>query len=483
MRTLRADEPKTVGDYQLVGGIGQGAMGSVYLGRSRGGRLVAVKVIRTGVAEDPQFRERFRREVDMARRVGGFWTAAVVDADASATPPWLATEYVPGPTLREAVVAHGPFPEPALRRLAAGLAEALTAVHAAGLVHRDLKPGNVLLAADGPRVIDFGIAHAVGGVGLTATGMFLGTPGYLSPEQISGAEVGPASDVFALGAILTYAATGHGPFGEGDTGALLYRAVHNDPDLTGVPASLRELVASCLHRDPSRRPTPAQVLARLGDQPVPAANWLPEPLRTLVARRQAEVPGVAPRVPTRQYTAVADAPAPAPSGTGATFRTSRGAGVTWGCVCLAGAIVTGRISGPSTAAFPLLRLTAFLACLLLLGNAIRLLVRAARPQMSLDLGRPGFRVRRGQRGTELAWADVARVRIVDETKRPWLVVWLRDGRPEPVPLGGNVFSRRHGGLLVYPIAHERPRLRRLREVGEMRAALAWYAPQVHDPAR
>lgn len=467
MRTLRADEPATVGGYRLVGQLGRGAMGTVYLAESRGGRKVAVKVIRADLAEDPQFRERFRREVDLARRVGGFWTAAVVDADADATPPWLATEYVPGPTLREAVAAHGPLPEPALRRLAAGLAEALAAVHAAGLVHRDLKPGNVLLADDGPRLIDFGIAQAAEGTSLTATGMFLGTPGYLSPEQISGGPVGPASDVFALGAVLTYAASGHGPFGEGETGALLYRAVHNEPDLGGVPASLRDLVSACLRRDPADRPTPERLLARLG-QPAPADGWLPESVR-------------AGRTPTRQYTELADA-APAERAAGVRFHTSRSAALAWGAACLAGAAVAGKVSSPSTGPHPFIRLVAFVLLLALLANGIRLLVRAARSQVSLDIGTRTLRVRRANREHELPWSDVARVRIVDERTRPWLVAWLTDGRNVPDPLGGNVFQPYHGGLRVYPVAHERPRRRRVREVRELRAALSWYAPQAHDPA-
>lgn len=372
MRTLRAGEPRTVGDYELVGQLGQGAMGTVYLGKSRSGRLVAVKVIHTGLAGDPGFRQRFRRAVSTARRVGGFWTAAVVDADAEATPPWLATEYVPGPTLREAVLTHGPLPESSVRRLAAGLAEALTAVHAAGLVHRDLKPGNVLLAADGPRMIDFGIAQAADCTALTATGMFLGTPGYLSPEQISGAPVGPASDVFALGAVLTYAAAGHGPFGEGGTDALLYRAVHNDPDLSGLPESLLDPVTGCLRRNPADRLTPAQVLERLGNEPLPGPDWLPEPVRTFVEQRQNTMPK---NGGTRQYTESADSPPPGRSA-GVRFRTSRAAALAWGCASLAGAAVAGRVSSPSIGPYPLVRLAAFVLLLLLLANGIRLLVRA-----------------------------------------------------------------------------------------------------------
>lgn len=495
MRTVRAGEPRTVGDYELVGHLGQGAMGTVYLGRSRSGRLVAVKVIHSGLTGEPGFRQRFRREVSAARRVGGFWTAAVVDADAEATPPWLATEYVPGPTLREAVVAHGPLPESAVRRLAAGLAEALTAVHAAGLVHRDLKPGNVLLAADGPRMIDFGIAKVAEGTALTDSGVFLGTPGYLSPEQISGGPVGPPSDVFALGAVLTYAATGHGPFGKGDTDALLYRAVHDDPDLTGLPPRLLGLVTGCLRRPPGRRLTPAQVLEHLGSEPLPGWDWLPGPVRALVEQHRDDLPGhggrqgEAPRNGggTRQYTGAADAPREAPPqdgrSAGVRFRTSRSAALAWGCASLAGAVVAGRVSAPSAGPYPLVRVIALVLLVLLLANGIRLLVRAVRAQVSLHIGTRALCVRRGGRHHELPWSEVARVRIVDERTKPWLVAWLADGKPVPDPLGGTVFRSYAGGLRVYPIAHERPRPHRVREVRELRAALAWYAPAAHDPAR
>ncbi|MGW5053578.1 serine/threonine-protein kinase [Actinokineospora sp. NPDC004072] len=284
-----------VGAYEIVGRLGGGAMGTVHLARSPGGRLVAVKVVRAELAEDPGFRERFRREIAMARAVGGFWTAAVVDADPDAPQPWLATEYVPGLDLHEAVRSTGALPPEAVRGLAAGLAEALAAIHAAGLVHRDLKPSNVLLAADGPRVIDFGISKALAGSELTRTGMVVGTPGYLSPEQIEGREVGPASDVFAFGAVLAFAASGRNPFGEGDTAALMYRAVHTRPDLRDVPPDLRELVARCLERAPRSRPTAAELVAALGG--TAAGDWLPTAVRTLVEERRTQV--VAARPATR----------------------------------------------------------------------------------------------------------------------------------------------------------------------------------------
>src|SRR5215475_4131936 len=290
-------------------------MGTVYLGRSPGGRLVAVKVARLDLAEDLRFRDRFRQEVANARAVGGFWTATVVDADPDAARPWLATEYVPGPTLSEAVTAHGPLPPPALHRLVAGLAEALRAIHGAGLVHRDLKPSNVLLAPDGPRVIDFGIAKALETAGLTGTGLLVGTPGFLSPEQIEGRDLTPASDIFALGGVLVYAATGRGPFGEGDIAALMYRAVHAEPDVAGVPVPLREVAARCLQPKSEQRPTPAELLAEVGTPDTD--EWLPEPVRTLVEERTEVLPPAAPvRVPTRHYTVPGRSPGSPGTGNG-----------------------------------------------------------------------------------------------------------------------------------------------------------------------
>ncbi|MHA4775413.1 serine/threonine-protein kinase [Streptomyces sp. MSC1_001] len=238
-------------------------MGTVYLARSRGGRAVAVKVARPELAADPSFRARFRAEVAAARRVGGFHTAQVVDADPDAEAPWLATAYIPGPTLSALVTAEGPMGEARLRSLGAALAEALEAIHACGLVHRDLKPGNIVMASDGPRVLDFGIARAVESTRLTATGSAFGTPGYLAPEQALGEEVTGAADVFALGAVLVAAAGGR-PFGDGTPMGLMYRAVHEAPDLASVPESLRGLVARCLAKQPADRPTPEEILDALG---------------------------------------------------------------------------------------------------------------------------------------------------------------------------------------------------------------------------
>jgi eukaryotic-like serine/threonine-protein kinase len=271
-RGLQPDDPLTIGPYRLVGQLGHGSMGRVYLGVSPGGRPVAVKDIRAELAADPEFRARFGREVAAARRVTGVFTAQVVDADVDGPVAWMATAYVPGPSLAEAVGTHGPLPEASLLALAAGLAESLNAIHAAGLVHGDLKPSNVLLAEDGPRVIDFGISRAAESTALT---LVIGKPGFMSPEQIVGDDVGPPSDIFSLGAVLAFAATGEGPFGTGTTAALLYRVVHGTPSLDGVPATIRPLIERCLAKDPGQRPTVGGLLAQVGVLQ-PDGDWLPE---------------------------------------------------------------------------------------------------------------------------------------------------------------------------------------------------------------
>ena len=281
---LQPGDPQAIGPYRLVGQLGQGGMGRVYLGVSPGGRPVAVKAIRAELAADPQFRTRFGREVAAARRVSGVFTAQVVDADVDGPVAWMATAYVPGPSLTEAVETHGPLPEASLLALAAGLAESLGAIHAAGVVHRDLKPSNVLLAEDGPRVIDFGISRAASeATALTQTGLVVGSPGFMSPEQAMGNDVGPPSDVFNLGAVLAFAATGEGPFGTGTTAALLYRVAHGTPNLDRVPPAVRPLIEHCLDKDPGRRPTAGGLLAAVGALQ-PGGDWLPDSFtRTSVA--------------------------------------------------------------------------------------------------------------------------------------------------------------------------------------------------------
>jgi serine/threonine protein kinase len=284
------DDPPRIGDYRLLGLLGSGGMGRVYLGRSSGGRTVAVKVIRPDLIGDTQFRERFRREVTAARRVGGQFTAAVLDADVDADPPWLATGYVAGFSLTEAVEQFGTFTENPLLVLAHGLTEALIAVHEAGVVHRDLKPSNVLLAIDGPKVIDFGIARAVEDSALTTTGSVIGSPSFMCPEQVLGKPVGPAGDVFALGGVLVFAATGHGPFGVGETVQMLFRVVYEEPQLDDVPLRLRPLIAACLAKDDTARPTPQQLHAALLDLGVPErAGWLPAPVLEEVSRRAVQL--------------------------------------------------------------------------------------------------------------------------------------------------------------------------------------------------
>jgi hypothetical protein len=274
---LEPGDPPRVGRYRLLARLGSGGMGRVFLGQSPGGRLVAVKLIRPELAADPQFRARFAREVAAARHVSGMFTAAVVDADPEGPQPWLVTAYVPGPSLSDAVGKHGPLPVSSVLTLAAGLAEGLGAVHAAGMVHRDLKPSNVLLASDGPRIIDFGISRAADATALTRADLVVGSPGFMSPEQAMGLEVSPASDVFSLGAVITFAATGAGPFGTGSATALLYRVVHDPPETDRLPAEIQPLAAACLAKDPSQRPTSEQLLAQLGSAQ-PAASWLPWPV-------------------------------------------------------------------------------------------------------------------------------------------------------------------------------------------------------------
>ena len=295
---LRAGDPQSMGPYRLLGRLGAGGMGQVFLGRSAGGRLVAVKVIRPELAGEPGFRARFAREVAAARTVCGLFTAPVADADVQGPVPWLATAYVAGPSLADAVDAQGPLPVASVLTLAAGLAEGLEAIHAAGLVHRDLKPSNVLLAEDGPRVIDFGISRAAEASVLTQTGTVMGSPGFMSPEQAQGREVGAPSDVFSLGAVLTFAATGQGPFGTGATPALIYRVVHQQPDTAGLPRPIRPLVERCLAKDPGQRPATTDLLAALGN-PQPAEDWLPAPLTDVFSRYAPPPPGSTSGPPTK----------------------------------------------------------------------------------------------------------------------------------------------------------------------------------------
>ena len=293
MKALTADDPRVIGEYRLQAQLGAGGMGRVYLGMSPAGRAVAVKVLHPDLTSDTEFLRRFGQEVAAARAVSGIYTAPVVASGLDERPPWLATAFVPGPSLDQVVSEHGPLPEAALWPLLAGLVEALQAIHACGVVHRDLKPANVLLAADGPRVIDFGISRAADGTALTAAGTVFGTPGYMSPEQAEGQPAGPASDVFALGCVIGYAATGAGPFGTGTAAAVLYRVVHGEAVLEAVPPRLREIVSGCLAKDPAARPTPAGLAAALaardrGTGPSAVAFW-PRPVANVIGAYQARL--------------------------------------------------------------------------------------------------------------------------------------------------------------------------------------------------
>ncbi|MEU9045223.1 MULTISPECIES: serine/threonine-protein kinase [unclassified Kitasatospora] len=293
MEPLGDSDPRRIGSYRLLGRLGAGGMGRVYLGRTEGGRTVAVKVVRGELADDAEFRARFRQEVAAARRVGSRWTAPVLDADTEGDPPWVAGGYVAGPSLDAAVRRHGPLPVPAVHALGAALAEALAAVHGLGLVHRDVKPSNVLLALDGPRLIDFGIARALdAATALTRSGYLVGSPGYLSPEQAAGEPAGPAGDVFSLGAVLAFAATGVPPFGEGVSAAvLLYRVLHEQPDLGGLTGALHGAVRACLARTPADRPSPDELRALLspGAAPLADGGWLPPAVSAEVARSAVEL--------------------------------------------------------------------------------------------------------------------------------------------------------------------------------------------------
>ncbi|CAL9475889.1 outer membrane protein assembly factor BamB family protein [Streptomyces sp. enrichment culture] len=292
---LTQHDPRRIGPFEVLGRLGAGGMGLVYLARSASGRRVAIKTVRTELAEDQLFRVRFTREVEAARAVSGFYTAAVVDADPRAAVPWLATAYVPAPSLEEIVNECGPLPAQAVRWLAAGVAEALQSIHGAGLVHRDLKPSNVLVVEDGPRVIDFGIASGVSNTRLTMTNVAVGTPAYMSPEQAKDSRsVTGASDVFSLGSTLVFAATGHPPFHGANPVETVFMLLREGPDLEGLPEELRPLIESCMQMDASARPTPADLQAQLAphlfgsgsDDSGTASAWLPEKAVALIETRR-----------------------------------------------------------------------------------------------------------------------------------------------------------------------------------------------------
>lgn len=276
MMRLRREDPRVVGSFRLHRRLGAGGMGVVYLGSDRRGQRVALKVIRPDLAEDQEFRSRFAREVSAARRIRGGCTARLVAADLEADRPWFATQYVPGPSLHDKVNEEGPLPAAQVASIGAALAEGLVAVHEAGVVHRDLKPSNILLSPKGPRIIDFGIAWATGASTLTHVGTAVGSPGYLAPEQVRGAAVTPATDVFALGATLAYAATADSPFGQGSSDVMLYRVVHEEPQLDTVHAALAPLIRACLVKSPEDRPSTLQLSLRLKEIAAREARGLPD---------------------------------------------------------------------------------------------------------------------------------------------------------------------------------------------------------------
>ncbi|MFF5934461.1 PQQ-binding-like beta-propeller repeat protein [Streptomyces sp. NPDC012508] len=309
---LRAGAPRQIGPYEVLARLGAGGMGEVFLGRSNGpaaGVYVAVKTVRRDVANEPAFRDRFRREIKVAGLVRSTYAAAPEGGDADAEVPWLATAYVPGPSLSQAVRRGGALPVATVRELGAGIARALADLHAAGVLHRDLKPGNVMLSVDGPRLIDFGIARSNGATTMTATGVMVGTPAFMSPEHVAGARhVTGASDVFCLGSLLCYAATGEDPFGDGPLAAVLYRVSQAEADLGRVPEELREVIAACLHADPAERPSPAELVELLGGERRPA--W-PESVREHIGEYGRELAQlVASGGPLVEVPAAAPAPAP-----------------------------------------------------------------------------------------------------------------------------------------------------------------------------
>ncbi|SDN36885.1 serine/threonine-protein kinase [Streptomyces wuyuanensis] len=286
---LTHDDPELLARYRLQARLGSGGMGTVYLARTPGGRTVALKTMHQAIAADPAARTRFRLETDAARIIGSQHGAAVVDADPLAETPWLATEYVLGPPLDDAVELCGPLPESGVRALGAALAGALGQLHSSDVVHRDLKPSNVMITAYGPKIIDFGIARADGDERLTRVGVAAGTPAFMSPEQATGQDHTPAGDVFALAGVLVYAASGHGPFGTGQAADLLYRVRYAEPDLTGVPAALVPVLSRCLAKQSGERPTTAQLVGELHDGRGDFADHLPDTVLMEIARRATEV--------------------------------------------------------------------------------------------------------------------------------------------------------------------------------------------------
>ena len=481
--TTHPRDPATIGSFAIQARLGRGAMGAVYLARSPGGRLVAVKVVRDELAGDDGFRARFAREIEAAQRVSGAFTAAVVDADPDADHPWLATEYLPGPTLQKAIDTSGPLMPGGVRSLAGGLAEALNAIHRSGLVHRDLKPSNIVLTDNGPRVIDFGIARALEDASLTATGVVIGTPGYLSPEQITGTTIGPPSDMFALGAVLVFAASGRGPFATGNPASLLHRIVHEQPHIPPLPDPLQDLVRRCLARDPAHRPTPAELLQSVGS-PANTAVITPPPA-TIVAPTKL-LPDPPPPDTSAQHHAPAQPIASlrhpgtlqpaAPQHTGATFATTR----TRPAIIAVITTLLAAICMPreTPAPDPSGVVIGSIATAISLFFAIRHWRLVLRRRVVLHLSPEGLAITRGYQQAAVPWSSVTRIRIVGDIRRPWLVAWLNHEAALPTPT-----RLHHGGRKLYPVAHENAVRRRTNQLNELQAALNWYAGRLHDNTR
>ncbi|MEV5548762.1 serine/threonine-protein kinase [Streptomyces sp. NPDC052309] len=421
MDGLAPSDPREVGPYRLLGRLGSGGMGRVYLGRSPSGRRVAVKVVRNDIADDPGFRGRFRREVELAMRVGGYWTAAVVDADPDAPEPWIASEYIPGPSLHRRIADEGPLSAAEVRDLGAGLAEALASIHALNLVHRDLKPSNILLTDTGPRVIDFGISKALESSGtstaLTHTGVVIGTPGFMSPEQATGAQVGTPSDVFSLGAVLAYAATGAEPFGTGTPVALLYRVVGEEPDLSAVPDELRDVIALCLTKDPALRPSPAALLALLTGAEHPTVP-APAPLPTVAHTRgldAAEAAEPAASVGADVQGSQADAPLELIDGGEERFRSIRFRRLFEALlrVAVLGTIPLGvaLAQGVDVVANWGAVLAVYLTFAVPAAAYYWAACRPFRETSELSVGREGVALRRGHDTAELPWRELERVLV------------------------------------------------------------------------
>ncbi|MEV5830282.1 serine/threonine-protein kinase [Spirillospora sp. NPDC052242] len=468
MDALRPGDPRTIGRYTLSARLGAGGMGQVFLGSSPGGRPVAVKLVHPGFAADAEFRRRFKREVEAARRVGGFHTAPVVDADPDADTPWLVTAYVPGPSLAAAIAEHGPLPPDSVIALGAGLAEALEAVHGAGVVHRDLKPSNILLAPDGPRVIDFGIARAVDASGITA---HAGTPGFMAPELISEGTITAACDVFALGAVLAYA-LGVRPFGEGPVETLTYRVVHTPPALDGLPAPLSGVIGDCLAKDPAARPTPAALLRALSSAGEDG-DWLPPPVREMLTRYPVAAPS-APAQPitgTRPYEEAREQPPPPATGHFVQFKGSvlpvvlalvgyAGRflmGIALGAALLS--ITVAAQGGDVGAEFALFAAILVVVTFWLVRSSVAWMisqVTALRKPCELDVGTAGVELRYGGRRVVYRWHEIGRVVVRRAEDVGWAVcVFPRPGTAFPAVRSPRTplcfLERKTGWIVVVPV--------------------------------